>query len=153
MPGNVKREIVAEQRPLCGTLYFRRSAMHFNLLTGIIPLFARSYFDLFGTPAQQDDIPADPRDHGDKDRLHRPRNDNTSPIERARCRHVKAWCVNPSKFSPAETQFINFLCSGGRSTLLTRMIKTGGRRAFDNCIVCAPRSRDAIAKRPDSHAV
>ena len=58
MPDRIMREIdAAEQRPLIATLYYSRAAMQFKQLTGIIPLLARSYFDLFGTPAQQDDLP------------------------------------------------------------------------------------------------
>ena len=63
MPDRIMREIdAAEDRPLIATLYYSRNAMKFRQLTGIIPLLARSYFDLFGTPAQHDKLPGDEQD-------------------------------------------------------------------------------------------
>ena len=63
MPDRIMREIdAAGRRPLVATLYYSRSAMHFKRLTGIIPLLARAYFDLFGTPAGHDRLSGDERD-------------------------------------------------------------------------------------------
>jgi hypothetical protein len=42
-----------EQRPLMAMIFYSRGAMQFDLLTGVMPLFARAYFDMFGTTGEQ----------------------------------------------------------------------------------------------------
>ena len=51
MPDRVMRALdeEPERRPLFVTLYYSRGAMKFSYLSNLIALFARGYFDQFGT--------------------------------------------------------------------------------------------------------
>lgn len=50
LPAPLKRVIADEsQRPLMATLFYSHGAMRFRPLVGVMPFFARAFFDLFGT--------------------------------------------------------------------------------------------------------
>lgn len=56
LPGRILGDINRnEQRPLGISLFYSRGAMQFGMLLGIMPLFARAYFDLFGTTQGESD--------------------------------------------------------------------------------------------------